>query len=496
MDLIAIIAPFFSLVLLVVLAKRALWQAGLFAFILAAILWPMSPQASWSELGIPVLRGLLVTWDIALILLGAIGFLEFLQATGRTSRIKNALLSMTAGNQVVLVLLMAWLFCGFIEGAAGFGTPAAIVAPLLLSLGFSPVLAAVLPLIGDSTAVPFGAVGTPIRVGLDGLPVQGVAQLSTAINLLAGIVPVLAIVWLVARQNPTGQQYSLRSKVILALQASLSFTVPAFALSFLGVEFPSLIGSLCGILIFLGLNRSTREDKTSGGQFKELILAFYPYLLLSLGLLLGKVILGDVRLRWTIGEEAFGISLFQPGLVFLLVLVLLKRFAAESKAVSLQSSLAVAARRLPTVALAIFCMASLAQFMMAFADISQWISRPSDEALGLRQYLLVAVAPFIGVLGSFISGSATVSNLLFASMVADLALLFDLPVSLLLALQLIGAGIGNMIALQNLAAVQATVGLKNAEREMLKNLILPCFSYALVVSLVGLLSLGIWRIIT
>jgi lactate permease len=67
-------------------------------------------------------------------------------------------------------------------------------------------------------------------------------------------------------------------------------------------------------------------------------------------------------------------------------------------------------------------------------------------------------------------------------------------VALILSLQLIGAGIGNMIALQNLAAVQATVGLKNAERDMLRQLILPCLSYAVLVSLLGMLSLFVWQL--
>src|SRR5690606_16051231 len=64
-------------------------------------------------------------------------------------------------------IVIAWLFGSFIEGASGFGTPAAIVAPLLVALGFPALSAVIIGMMVQSTAVTFGAIGTPVLIGLN-----------------------------------------------------------------------------------------------------------------------------------------------------------------------------------------------------------------------------------------------------------------------------------------------------------------------------------------
>jgi lactate permease len=253
-SLLAIILPFIALVLLVVALRLQLWLAGLAAFLLATCLWLLHPAVEWYQFPVPITRAFLVSCEISLILLGAISFLDFMQASGLTARIKDALMRWTAGEPLFLALLLAWLFCGFLEGAAGFGSPAAIVAPLLLSLGFPAVTAAILPLLGDSTAVPFGAVGTPVRIGFEFLPVDGVPTLAAGINLIAALVPVMAIFLLIRRNSvATDPTAAPRGGVLLTVLASFCFAIPAFVLSFLGAEFPSLLGSLAGLVIFMML---------------------------------------------------------------------------------------------------------------------------------------------------------------------------------------------------------------------------------------------------
>lgn len=498
MNLLAVVLPFFSLILLVVVARRPLWLAGLFAFLLGSILWLANPTIALGHFLQPTVRAFLTSCEIGLILLGAISFLEFMQSGGLTLKIKEALLRMTAGNQLFLVLLLAWLFCGFIEGAAGFGTPAAIVAPLLLSLGYPAVAAATLPLIGDTTAVPFGAVGTPIRIGYESLVVIGLSPIIAGINVIAGLVPALAIYFLVSQpgSNIEGQKPIRKSNILWAILASFCFTIPAFAMSFLGPEFPSLIGALIGMVVFLISIRlfnfgQKGPGETPGsptkGAFPQLIQAFMPYILLTIGLLLGKILIGSYRIQFKINQNEFGLGIFQPGLVFFLVLLSLKFFSPNLAQVSLLEPLGKAIKRLPPVFLAIFCMASLAQFMIIFADTSQWFTLPQEDDRVLWQYLFISLAPFVGALGSFVSGSATVANLIFGALMADLSIGLDVPMTLVLGLHVVGAGVGNMIALQNLAAVQATVGLKNAERAMLSKLWRPCFAYIFSASLIGLI---------
>jgi lactate permease len=106
-----------------------------------------------------------ITLGVLLILFGALFLVEQLRAAGAVRAIERWLGSLSPDPRLQ-VLLVAWLLGSFFEGAAGFGTPAAITAPLLVALGFSPLLAVVLALVGDSVAVSFGAVGTPVLVGM------------------------------------------------------------------------------------------------------------------------------------------------------------------------------------------------------------------------------------------------------------------------------------------------------------------------------------------
>lgn len=499
MALLAVILPFVSLVLLVVALRMQLWLAGLSAFLLASILWLLSPATALNDFPVPLVRAFLVSCDIALILLGAISFLEFMQLSGLTLRIKEVLVRITAADSLFLAILLAWLFCAFIEGAAGFGAPAAIVAPLLLSLGYPPVIAATLPLIGNSSAVPFGAVGTPVRIGLESLPVTGVPSLVAGMNLIAGLVPMVAIFIVIQQQAAQPEQPSFARRLLFALLGSFCFTLPAFVLSFLGPEFPSLLGSLIGLTIFLIFIRLFHRTQRRRGEtatqmtiddLQTLLKAFYPYILLSVGLFIGKTVVGPYKIYFEMHQNRIGVAMFQPGLVFFVTMIGLKLFASQFRSIPMQTSLKIALRRLPPVFLAIFCMAALAQFMIAFLDTNTWLAALQADHDVLWKYALVALAPFVGAIGAFVSGSATVANLLFAGLMANLSHNLDVPVTLVLSLHLLGSGAGNMIALQNLAAVQATVGLRNAEREMLAKLWWPCLSYAVMTSLIGLICLA------
>lgn len=157
----ALILPFCLLILLVLIARRPLWLGALLAVAIAIPLWLMVPGVEPRAITAAAVKAAILAFEVGLILLGAISFLEYLDDVGATAAMKAALAKFSAGRPLAEALLLAWLLCSFLEGAAGFGAPAALVAPLLLSLGYSPILSAVLPLLGDSAAVIFGAVGTP-----------------------------------------------------------------------------------------------------------------------------------------------------------------------------------------------------------------------------------------------------------------------------------------------------------------------------------------------
>ncbi|MEX2581061.1 MAG: L-lactate permease [Verrucomicrobiales bacterium] len=484
----AVTLPFLLLLLLTLVLRRPLWQGAATAFALALVLWLRVPSVGAEAFAAPVVKALVVSCEVGLILVGAIAFLDYMHLTGTTGRIKEALGRFTSGNAGLEALLLAWLFCGFLEGAAGFGAPAALVAPLLTSLGFPAVIAAVLPLIGDSAAVPFGAVGTPVRIGFDGLPAESAAHYGAGINVLAGLVAPLAIYALATLAGPNETRAGLGARGLgLSVWAGLCFTVPAFALVWIGPEFPSLGGSLAGLLLFcLTLAKLPRVDSPSGSPVAaigKLVKAFAPYLLVCALLLVGKLLLGGVQFSLAVSDREQTVGAFQPGLMFLLAITLLA-LRRRDKPAELVRMLAGAGKRLPRVWLAIFCMAALAQLVVQIGDPGEALAAlfAGDRAI----VLLLVLAPIAGAVGSFIAGSATVSNLLFAPFLVQASVLAGADPGLVLGLQLAGAGAGNMVSLQNLAAVQATVGLVDREREMLRHLWWPCAIYLALAILMGL----------
>ena len=142
-------------------ATRAMPLAFLVTIILAAFVW--ETPLNW--ISASTLNGLVITFEIILIVFGALALLFTLRESGALSAINRGFTNISPDKRIQ-VIIVAWLFGGFIEGAAGFGTPAALAAPLLLSLGFPALAAVMLALIANGAAANFGAVGTPTIIGI------------------------------------------------------------------------------------------------------------------------------------------------------------------------------------------------------------------------------------------------------------------------------------------------------------------------------------------
>jgi lactate permease len=146
-----------------VAAKRAMPAAYIAAVMVAFGAWQMSP----ARIAAASVQGLFLTFDLLFIIFGALLLLHALERSGGVAAIRRSFHGISDDRRVQVVIV-AWLFGSFIEGAAGFGTPAAVAAPLLVALGFPAACAVMLGMMVQSTAVTFGAVGTPVLVGIQG----------------------------------------------------------------------------------------------------------------------------------------------------------------------------------------------------------------------------------------------------------------------------------------------------------------------------------------
>ena len=187
------ILPIAAFIFLLFFRKTSLLKASLSALFITALLtflvWRVIPLVFFSS----VAKGTFVALDIALIIIGAIFFLGVLKDMKTVEKVARYLKSFSKDYRIQVVML-AWFFEAFLEGTAGFGTATAIVAPLLIGIGISPLRAVIIALIGNSAPVVFGAVGAPIRVGFAGFDISSMPVMAATVNLVGVIVPAF-IMW-------------------------------------------------------------------------------------------------------------------------------------------------------------------------------------------------------------------------------------------------------------------------------------------------------------
>ncbi len=528
-------------------AKHAMPAAYVAAAAVAIFAWEMSV----SRVAAASIQGLFLTFDLLFIIFGAILLLHTLERSGGVAAIRKSFNGISDDRRVQVVIV-AWLFGSFIEGAAGFGTPAAVAAPLLVALGFPAAAAVMLGMMIQSTAVTFGAVGTPVLVGIQGglggeafaaalaganmTMVDYLRAVTAKVVLLHATAGFLMPVWMVimlTRFFGANRSWSEGLSILpFALLGGLAFVVPyVFFGTFLGPEFPSLLGAPVGLLIVVSVARrgwllpkdhwdfperskwnqewvSGLEDELANvpeGRGISSASAWAPYALLG-GLLvltrLPQLPVGEwlrlVSVSWRniLGSEitATTTPLYLPGFVLLVVVLitaLLHRMNGPALGEAFRSSTKVL---IGAGVVLVFTVPMVRVYINSDVNGAGLLSMP----LAMAEWVASNVgavwpffAPMTGALGAFIAGSNTVSNLMFSAFQFGVAEKLAMSTVMIVALQAVGAAAGNMVAIHNVVAASATVGLLGKEGETLRKTILPTVYYLLVVGLLGLLAIHV-----
>jgi len=248
-------------------ASRAMPLTYAVAAALALFVW----QVPGMQVAAATINGLVIALTLLYIIFGAILLLNTLRASGAINVIRRGFTDVSRDRRVQ-VIIVAWLFGSFIEGSAGFGTPAAVAVPLLVGLGFPGMAAVMAGMIIQSTPVSFGAAGTPILVGVNtglsadpALVAYGMERVAgewndflrfvgfrvAVLHAVAGTLVPLILVSFMTRFFGERKSFAEGLQIWkFALFAALSMTVPyIIAGYFLGPEFPALVGSLVGLAI-------------------------------------------------------------------------------------------------------------------------------------------------------------------------------------------------------------------------------------------------------
>jgi len=543
-------------------ATRAMPIAWVTALAVGYFAWNM--PVNW--LAAASAAGFMTAFEILWIVFGALVLLYTLMEAGAFDRINRGFATVSDDRRVQIVLI-AFFMATFIEGAAGFGTPAAVVAPLLLGLGFPALAAVIAGIIGHIIAVTYGAVGTPIVVGIQspmesveftrtaiqdgGMSVQefsvNVAAWAATYHALVGFVMPLFAVGMVVYFFGDPDDRSLKPAwevAPLCIASGIAFAVPYWLSAwFLTAEFPSLIGSMVGGTIILSILRAgyllpddewdfpdrdrwadhwvgsiepgqsnggnggspeAEAADLSGGEDMSLFKAWSPYVLLVILLVVTRAIdpisnfiNQDIFvLSWgtILGTDLSGAVAWMnvPGFWLLVSAVLaIPIFSMSGEEVG--DAWKEAGRKIVSPFIALVFVIAMVQVMLQSGahpgapEVGSMIVLLAQTTADILGPAYPAFASLIGALGAAMAGSNTVSNITFGAFQFEAATQLGLPRTIIVGAQAVGGAIGNLVAIHNLVAALATVGLLRQEGRVMRLNMIPLLYYATGVGLLCLL---------
>ena len=533
-------------ILLVVLrwpAARAMPLSYLTAAALALLVWKIPfPQVAAASV-----NGLVIAASLLFIVFGAILLLNTLQQSGALQVIRDSFIDISPDRRVQ-VIIIAWLFGTFIEGSAGFGTPAAVCVPLLVGLGFPAMAAVIAGMTIQSTPVSFGAVGTPILVGVNkglsgdadvtqfvqtsGLEwTEFLSQIGLKVAMLHAIAGAFIPLFVICMMTRFfGKNRSIAEGLVMwkfALFSALSMTIPYLLVArFLGPEFPSLIGGPVGLMIVIfsakrgflmpqpdqvwdfeakenwpseWTGRFEFHADPTGTKAMSPLKAWFPYLLVAAPLVLTRLKnlpfsgwVKSVTLEW---PNLFGTDispkiqpLYLPAAIFVLVSLiaaLLHRMPKDKIRLAWSRS---AQTLLAASAALVFTVPMVQIFINSDGGSAGFDKMPIALADGVAQLTGTAwplFATFIGGLGAFVAGSNTISNMMFSLFQFGVGERIGVDPSWMVALQAVGGAAGNVICVHNVVAAAATVGLLGKEGLIIRKTLLVFVYYALITGAMG-----------
>ncbi len=535
-------------------STRAMPLAWLVGALLAWSVWDIAPM----RLLALSIEGTITAVGVLIIVFGALLIYYTLEFSGAMETIQAGMKKISPDRRVQTIII-GFMFAAFIEGAAGFGTPAALAAPLLLGLGFPPLCAAVVCLAFNSVPTTFGAVGTPVLVGFKSLEeiamtaagfsdpsmvYKEIGEYVTLMHLPMGIILPIFMLGFMTRIFGANKSWMEGFRAWrYCLMASVCFLVPYLLLAWLGgPELPSMVGGLLGLGLLVWLTKKgfclpkdgvwnfppssewrpdwsgmiQASDVTEYTEHMSQVRAWMPYILCGVILVLTRVpafhlkpIITDpmFSVGWSniLGFEGVSSKLALlnlPGTIpFILVSVItIGLHSMTRKQVADAWGTAFAKMEAPTIALiAAVALVSilrgsgvntagpdgtaLPSMPMAMAQFCAWLTGNAWPML----------ASFVGGLGAFITGSNTVSDMLFGNFQWDVAtaLKYSVPGHyIIVAAQGAGGAMGNMVCIHNIVAVCAVLGMIGHEGPILRRTVIPFTIYGIVVGIVCFMLLA------
>ena len=479
-----------------IIALSGLKMAGHVACPIALIITAVEALFLWKQKIIDVLTGglegfAMAIWPICLVIVAAVFTYNLVVHTKNMELIKKMLTSVSKDKRI-LVLIISWGFGGFMEGMAGFGTAVAIPAGILCGLGFDPIFAAMICLVANTTPVAFGSIGIPTVTAAN---VTGFSPHMTAsyVVLQLAIMVILVpffLVFITGKHEGAKGLGDYKEILFITLMSGVSFLIPQYLTAkFIGAELPAVIGSVCSMAVTIILAKVMLKGKSSKFDVeieekedersltvKDALVAWSPFILVLVFLLLTSTLvpaihdpLSAIKSNVPIytGEGAAPYTftwVATPG-VLILIAAFIGGIIQKCPIGEIFGVLGKTIVQMLKTIITIMAVLATAK-IMGYSGMTQSIA---DFIVRVTGSFYPLVAPLIGSIGTFVTGSSTELNINQIWLVAA---------------NTVGSTAGKIISPQSIAVATAATATVGKESEILTKVIKYFVLFAVIYGLV------------
>ena len=497
-------------------------RAGMIAWLVSLAVASFSFGGGIDVLASGTVKGLWTTLFVLYIVWSSMFLYNVVECTGSFKVIAAMFTKLTNGNRMLQLLILGWVFPSFIQGVCGFGVPVAVAAPLLLGLGFNPILAVVTPLLGHSWGVTFGSLGSSYSVLLQLSPVDPARMAWIASLFIAFGGWIVGFCICHAYGGFKGIKEGTPAVVLLMGIMTVGLVVMCrFVSAYVATFVAGALGLVLGSILLPKMpmyrpdpNAEPAPEDPDGSKF-SFMTAFSAYVILiavvfcvyliaplkamleapafQLGLAFPETVTSFGYTN-AATEKYSALKIFTtPGTLIVIssiLAILFYKAKGVFPAGGVAKSLSNTAKQSIGATTTIMTMTMMA-VMMTEAGMTTYIAYGIAMSTGK---LFAIFSPFIALIGGFVTSSGTSSNILFTGLQYGVADILGISPYVVLAMQTTASSLSNSFSPGNVALGTGVTGLSGREGECLKLTGVYCTIQCLLVGILGWVAIYIMNV--
>lgn len=499
MSTILSVLPILCLLCCLLIFKLSAMKASAISFLIATVIFFVKYQSGTIGLAISMAKGFGLALFVILIIWGAM-FLYNLVYEVRALHVINKNLEYIFTDRFLQFLLLSWIFSAFLQGIAGFGVPVIVVTPILIALGFDPVVSVASVLVGHSWSISFGSMGSSIYAinMVTNVPLEQIVLYMAVFGGCALLCTGLTVCYIYGggRQLAKGAPYVLILAVFMGGMLYILARLEMFSVI-------GLLTGFTGLVVCFLINKFKRPKGEKLGLYKEdlnLLQAVLPYLLIvvlsiifylmdpsiSLNLDfpgyetgLGHLVAAETDYV-TFNLLKYPFSVIMMASILSMILFYKKKALDGGKVKTIVSK--TVKKCIPTTITLVFLL-NMAVIMMD----SGMIGEIANFLVSVTKELYPLAAPFIGLLGAFVTGSNTNSNVIFGSLQETAANSLGMSVAVMCAVQSIGASVGCAIGPTTVSLGSTAAQIQGEESRIYKKTLIPILTTTMILGAINLI---------